>query len=417
MLEFYAHNGICLCPMGGTLPQGASAAAEPFAPLVFLVARDPRTSRGFFAIEDIAELLESEGPALLLPLETPGAGPLAAFVREHGAAVLNTAFSRCFEVYSAYRARQGRPLRLTLVGLGDVGGAVLTGLKLLGRNIDRVAIYDPNAAQRARYEMELGQVLPVEDGYPMPEIVTAGEGGPSARELFDCDALLFTASRGVPGLDAGVLDVRMAQYEANRQMLASYAKMAREAGFTGLFAQISDPVDHLARGVFLDSNAGEGGCDWGGLLPEQVRGFGLGVMRARAMYYAKKEGLNPLPVRAYGPHGAGLVIANDGGAGYDDALSKTLTRQAAEANLAVRALGFKPYIAPGLSSACVSVLRALGGAWHDGAVPIGGAYFGCTARFGKNGPLLRREPLAQALFARIGAAHAALCEFDGKRGG
>ena len=38
-------------------------------------------------------------------------------------------------------------------------------------------------------------------------------------------------------------------------------------------------------------------------------------------------------------------------------------------NLRVRELGFKPYIAPGLSSAAVSILQLLRGQVHFGAVP------------------------------------------------
>ena len=166
--------------------------------------------------------------------------PLASFVKTHGAAVLNTAFTRCFDVLRDYHARKNRPFRLTLVGLGDVGGAVLTGLKLLGEGIFEIGIYDPNEAQCARYEMELNQVLPIDEGKVLPRIVIR-----DPQHLFNCDALLFTASRGVPALDSEVKNVRMAQYESNRQMLESYARQARDSGFTGLFAQISDPVDLL----------------------------------------------------------------------------------------------------------------------------------------------------------------------------
>ena len=91
-----------------------------------------------------------------------------------------------------------------------------------------------------------------------------------------------------------------------------------------------------------------------GLLPEQVQGYGLGVMRARALYCAQKTGIDATALCAFGPHGDGLVIANAPDQGYDDAVSRTLTAAAVTANLDVRALGFKPYIAPGLSSACVS---------------------------------------------------------------
>ena len=83
------------------------------------------------------------------------------------------------------------------------------------------------------------------EGQPLPEIVICEE-----KDLFACDLFAFTASRGVPGLDTAVKDVRMAQYEANRAMVGAYARMARSTGFTGLFCQISDPVDPLACAVF-----------------------------------------------------------------------------------------------------------------------------------------------------------------------
>ena len=41
MAEFYAYQGLCLCPQGGRLPQGATLVAAPFHPLLYLVERDP----------------------------------------------------------------------------------------------------------------------------------------------------------------------------------------------------------------------------------------------------------------------------------------------------------------------------------------------------------------------------------------
>ena len=191
-----------------------------------------------------------------------------------------------------------------------------------------------------------------------------------------------------------------------------YARAARESGFSGLFCQISDPVDQLSRAVFLMSNQDEQGeFDGNGLMPEQVRGFGLGVMHARTLYSARREGISTEQLRVYGPHGNGLVIANAPNAGYDEPISRALTRKAETANLAVRAYGFKPYIAPGLSSAAVSVLRALRGEWHDAAVPLGGAYFGCRARLGAQGAEQMREALHPTLYQRISDSYKKLEEF------
>ena len=80
-------------------------------------------------------------------------------------------------------------------------------------------------------------------------------------------------------------------------------------------------------------------------------------MHARATYFSKcnqafssylKEG------RAFGPHGEGLVIANSI-ENYDEEISLKLTTLTKEANLAVRACGFKPFIAPSLSSGAISL--------------------------------------------------------------
>ena len=408
---YKAWQGFCLCGPADWLPPEGEMVTAPFAPLVFLVRRDPMTSRGFFAISRLEELAEAEGVTCLgLCTAKPSAEipeELAALVEQHGAGVLNVAFARAFSWLLAHKSPKKNGFRVTLVGLGDVGGTVLTGLKLLGQEIEEIAIYDPNQAQCARYEMELNQILSP-DGGPLPQVTVCKEA-----DLFRCDLFAFTASRGVPGLDSGVQDVRMAQFEANRRMLDSYAQRARQAGFQGVFCQISDPVDLLSRSVFLASNRDETGTyDFAGLLPEQVQGFGLGVMAARAAYFARREGIDFSQGRAYGPHGQDLVIANHWGADYDEAGSQHLTKLTREANLRVRDLGFKPYIAPGLSSAAISLLQLLRGEDHYGAVPLAGAYFGCRSRYTPLGLAMEREDLSPALMARLARTHHKLREFD-----
>lgn len=393
-MEFRSWKGFCLCDLGGGFPPEAARVNAPFAPLVFLVRRDPLKSRGCFAVENTAQIMEPENACALLPNEAPAALPgVETFVRENGATVLNTAFARAFDHLARPQKKSG--LTATLVGLGDVGGTLLIALKLLGRELSRIAIYDPNEALCRRYEVELNQVLPP-DGAPLPEIAIC-----SQERLFDCDLFLFTASRGVPPVGSDVQDVRMAQFVRNREMLAGYARRAREAAFGGLFCQISDPVDQLCRAVFLESNRDASGAfDAAGLLPEQVRGFGLGVMAARAAYHAKKDGIDFSGGRVYGPHGADLIVANHP-QNYDEALSARLTQETVTANLRVRELGFKPYIAPALSSAAVSLLRLVRGEVCCSAIPMGGAYFGCRSRTTSAGILTQREALHPALFRKI----------------
>jgi len=397
-MKFYSYEDLCLCPLGGRLPEeNVKEVRAPFAPLVFVVQRDPAHSRGLYAIHSLSELSRFDGVSQLLPPEAETENTeLSALVRENGATVLNTAFRQAYSQLLFSRKKKG-PFRLSLVGLGDVGGFALTALRLLGgEDIASIRIFDPNTAQCARYELELNQVL-----LPGPRIEIA-----SMEDLFDCDAFLFTASRGVPPVGTQGVDVRMVQYQGNKEMIASYARMAREAKFQGLFAEISDPVDQLARAAFLEAT----GEDFEGLLPEQIQGYGLGVMQARANYYARQEGLER--AYAFGPHGKGLVVANALTDAYDGALSARLTEATITANLKVRDLGFKPFIAPALSSAALSVLRTLRGEFHEGAVCLGGAYFGCRSRYTKNGLELEQQLLHPDLFRRIEESYRCLEEFQ-----
>lgn len=391
-MEFKHWKGFCLCSLGGGWPEGAVSVSAPFHPLVFTVRRDGEKSRGWFAVSSMTGL-EETGTAVLLPAGKDSSAPLADFVARNGATVLNTAFSHAFAFLAAEKKRSA--LRLTLVGLGDVGGTLLTALKLLGHEIAELKIYDPNTALCHRYEQELNQVLSC-DGAPLPRVSLC-----PPEQLFDCDLFLFTASRGVPAVGAKVQDVRMAQYGRNRDMLASYARQARQAAFSGLFCQISDPVDQLSRAVFLQSNRDENGnFDGKGLLPEQIQGFGLGVMAARAAYYAEKLGIDFSSGCVYGPHGQDLIVANDG-THYCEATSRTLTAAAVTANLQVRELGFKPYIAPALSSAASEILRLVRGLPHYGAVPMDGVYFGCRSTMTRQGLRIERRELHPALYQRI----------------
>lgn len=393
-MDYRKFGNYCLAGTG-EFPQSATEVEKPFSPLVILTHTDPLWSRSLYPIQHLGELGQESMEALLpAPQEQ---GPLAEFIEANGATVLNTAFPKCFETLELFRNGKKHGFVVTLVGLGDVGGTVLQGLKLLGKELSRIQIFDPNEKACRRYEIELNQVLSP-DGEPLPEVTICKE-----EELFQCDLFLFTASRGVPPLGTGG-DVRMLQFEANRAMLTHYAKLARNAQFKGLFCQISDPVDHLSRVVFLESNRNEAGeLDFLGLAPEQVQGFGLGVMATRARYAAKELGLSQESVRVYGPHGAGLVAANAPDT-YDDASSQAITKATREMNLRVRELGFKPYIAPGLSSAAISILRLIRGQSHFGAVPVGGVYFGCDNTMTASGPLLYRESMNPQLFDRVDEA-------------
>ena len=131
--------------------------------------------------------------------------------------------------------------RVNLLALGDVGGTVLMGLRLLGGEaVGQIGIYDLDPAMMRRYEMEINQIC-FPDGRTLPEVRMLEQD-----ELFDCDMFVFCASKGVPPVGAGG-DVRMAQLEANRQLVSMYSSRAVSCGFRGIFAVVSDPVDPLCK--------------------------------------------------------------------------------------------------------------------------------------------------------------------------
>ena len=270
--------------------------------------------------------------------------------------------------------------RVNIVAIGDVGSTLLTGLKLLGGDvISSIGICDLSDQITARWEFEMGQIsLPWQYGiFPEVEVV-------APENLFDCDMFVFVASRGIPPVGSQVKDVRMYQFENNAKIVAHYARMAREKGFQGLWCAVSDPVDPLAKTAYLESNKDEKGVfDGRGLRPEQIQGFGLGVMNARAAYFAKRDPKFSSFLtegRSFGPHGTGLFIANSI-EHYDEALSQELTQLTVTANLKMREIGFKPYVAPALSSGALSLLLTLRGEWHCGSVFLDGVYMGVKNRY------------------------------------
>lgn len=299
--------------------------------------------------------------------------------------------------------------KINIFALGDVGGTLLTGLRLIGGDyISEIGIYDRSKEKIDRYELEMNTVLDAFDSDKFPEVKAI-----SYEELFDCDMFVFCASKGVPPVGSDATNVRMIQFEENSKIISQYAKLARDNNFKGIFSVVSDPVDPLCKVVFIESNKNEYGVlDFKGLNPEQIRGYGLGVMNARAIYYSKK---NPKTInyqnegRAFGPHGDGLIIANSI-ENYDDELSNELTLKAKTANLEVRKTGFKPYIAPALSSGSLSIISTISGKWHYSATYIGGVYMGAKNRLNKSGTELEILNLPDRLIEKIKNTHGSLSE-------
>ena len=296
--------------------------------------------------------------------------------------------------------------RVTLLALGDVGSTLLMGLRLLGGDvISSIGICDVRDNVAARWEFELDQIAPPETE-PLPEVdIIAPE------QLFDGDVFLFCASRMIPDTSVVQGDVRMAQYALNRELVGHYARMAREKQYRGLFVVVSDPVDPLCRWALRESNKNQcGDYDGQGLSPEQIRGFGLGVMHARALYFAHRDPRFASYLtegRAFGPHGEDLVLANSL-THYDDALSRELTEKVAHANLEMRKLGFKPYVAPALSSGALTLLALLRRRWHYASLYDGRVFMGRRSRLTDTGAETENVPLPEALEKRLAETRAKL---------
>lgn len=399
MYHYYTYDGRTLCS-AGALPYPEISALPETGEVLWVFHRPPLSGRDTFPVTDPAQLTEREGVASLCAAPGPEGLPreLTNAIRAGRVRAVNLAHPR-FEELMAPLPRPEK-VRVNLLALGDVGSTLLMGLRLMGGDvISSIGICDLREGVAQRWEFELNQIqLPGPyDVLPPVEIV-------SPEQLFDGDVFLFCASRFVPDTAVKTGDVRMAQYRLNRELAALYAQKARQARYRGLFCVVSDPVDPLCRAVLTESNrAPSGEMDYQGLFSHQVRGFGLGVMNARAAYYARKDPRFASFLtegRSFGPHGEDLVIANSI-RNYDDALSRRLTEQAVRANLRMRELGFKPYIAPALSSGALSLLLCLRGQWHCSSTYLDGVFMGARNRVLPTGTELERLPLPQALQDRL----------------
>lgn len=401
MFYYYEKDGKILASDHSDLPYapGTPRAGEP---IYYLVEGDPILGRGSFKVTAPGQLLAPHSLEVLdesrLPtLELDEA--LSAALEAGQLTAVNTGRMGWESILTA--APNTGKKRVHILAIGDVGSTLLTGLKLLGGDvISTIGICDLSDQITARWEFEMGQInLPWDyNAFPDVEVVKPGN-------LFDCDVFVFVASKGIPPVGSQVKDVRMAQFENNAAIVKTYTRMARKANFQGLWCAVSDPVDPLAKTAYLESNKDEdGNWDGKGLRPEQVQGYGLGVMNARAAYFAKKdEKLASFLTegRSFGPHGTGLFIANSI-ENYNEEISQELTHKTVTANLVMREIGFKPYVAPALSSGALSILLTLRGEWHCGSVFLDGIFMGCKNRYTPAGVETELLPhIPDPLFAHI----------------
>lgn len=402
MYYYRIEEQLC-CSERGDLPyEKAEIPSVPSAVNV-LIERDPETCRSSFLVNDAALLhRESEDVSWLDKNQIGDWEPDDSVFNQSVEAGLvravNMNHPKWKEILTETYTKEKK--RVHVLAIGDVGSTLLTGLHLLGGDcISSIGICDISDNVTARWEFEENQIAYPWDYDALPEVDVV-----RPEELFCCDVFVFVASKGIPPVGSQVKDVRMYQFENNSKIVAQYARQARRENFKGLFAVVSDPVDPLAKTAWLESNKDENGVfDNRGLRPEQVQGFGLGVMNARAAYYAKRDPRFASFLtegRTFGPHGQDLVVANSIKE-YDDGLSKELTELTVTANLQMRAIGFKPFIAPAYSSGAISLILMIRGHWHCGSVFLGGIFMGVKNRYTAHGLETEILPLPEPLYERI----------------
>jgi len=369
--------------------------------IIYLLKQlDPMESRKSFSVSHPSLVFNKSEGLHLLKLNSEISSELPKWLLdkiEHGqVTAINTAYK---DWQKSLNSSLPSKWRINIAGLGDVGGTLLIGLRLLGGDcIEEIGIYDRDLNKLKRWEFEVNQIGGI--GTPnLPTVRILQE-----EEVFNCDLFTFCIAARVPAIGEEKVDVRMVQLEENSKIINIYGKMAREAQFKGIFAVVSDPVDLLCKSVYLASNTDlNGKFDLNGLCPEQVRGYGLGVMNARALYYANKEEATQHfsdQGRSFGPHGEDLVIA-DSIENYNDSLSIDLTEKTRTANLELRKTGFKPYIAPALSSGALSIIATIKGEWHYSATFMGGVYMGSKNRLTPSGTEIEMLDLPNSLYARL----------------
>lgn len=365
-----------------------------------LTNMNPRKSRKSFCVTNASELfLEREGLELLKKrtdndLDIPDW--LNKKIQNREVKCINATFPNWEDVLNEELPDKWR---INIIGLGDVGGNLAAGLRLAaGDYVSKVGLYDVDESRISRWLYEAGQVLSPNLDTLTPDICALDE-----ETLFDCDMFVFCVSTGVPEVGKEPEDVRIAQFESNAEILKRYSKIAREKAFKGMFIVMSDPVDLLCNIAFNYSNKDEqGNMDFKGLSPEQVRGYGLGVMHGRAAYFALENGADQYlkEGRCFGPHGEGVVVA-DSIENYNEELSDYLTLRTKNANLDVRTFGFKPYIAPAFSSGVLSFIETIKGNWHYSATSIGGIFMGSRNKFLKSGIELETYDFPEALYNKL----------------
>jgi hypothetical protein len=311
----------------------------------------------------------------------PGSGPAALWTEPASAwTYLATAPG-----VDRYLRRMAEPQRrdgfvVGISGLGRVGGLIASALAAADvsrTGVGTLLIHDCDGDNQERMGQELASVASWRRNAPLPRVEVAGLPDMMRR----CDAFLFAAASAVPPLGTQG-DVRLPQFESNREALKGTLEAAAATAYAGLFFVVSDPVEVLAQAAFHDSNARDGACTGLGLAPERVAGLALGIMWGRALAEAERQGHGErvgLRGAAYGPHSQD-VLAFDDPAAPDFPLSRAMTEAARAGNYRIRELGYIPFIGPALASVVLTLPDLLAGREVLASGFVDGIYFGAPCR-------------------------------------
>ena len=194
-MYYYLVEGAVCCSL--TQYRDLEPLAQPQKPDVYLFEGDPRRCRASFALTQPGLL--TAGPESVAWLDRNSCPeparldePVREAFRQGGLRAVNRL---CPDWKKLLRPsyKTGKK-RLNLLAMGDVGGTLLTGLRLLGSDvIESIGICDLNEKAAARWEFEANQIAyPWEyDALPPVEII-------SPEEFFRCDGAVRCRMCGWP---------------------------------------------------------------------------------------------------------------------------------------------------------------------------------------------------------------------------
>ena len=158
---YYSVDGRICCSPNGELPYEKIACPTRADALFYLMDRSAQNSRASFSPTCAGQLLaDSENASALnstaLPQDETDAF-LAECIAADKVRAINLNHPRFTELFTP--AAPKRKARINILALGDVGGTMLTGLRLLGGDVvDSVGICDLSPAMSARSEIEANQI-------------------------------------------------------------------------------------------------------------------------------------------------------------------------------------------------------------------------------------------------------------------